>query len=67
MGRPTIFDRPMTPAERMRRSRARLKAEIVPEQVVAPVVDALDRAPPKVGRDIMRRLSREIAKRGRKR
>jgi hypothetical protein len=66
MGRPTIFGHPMTAVERMRRHRQRRKAEIVPEAVVAPVVDALNRAPPKVGRDIMRRLSREIAKRQRK-
>jgi hypothetical protein len=56
----------MTPAERQRRRREKLRAEVRPDDVVASVVAQLDRAPAKVAGEIMRRLTREIAKRQRK-
>jgi hypothetical protein len=50
----------MTPAERQRRRRERLRAEVRPEAVVAYVVAQLNRSSDRVAEKIIRLLRKEI-------
>jgi hypothetical protein len=62
MVRPRIGNHVLTPAERQRRRRARLKEKIDPEAFIADVMRRIRRAGVNVGPQIARRLTIELAR-----
>jgi hypothetical protein len=70
VGRPPIYGRPMSAAERKQRHRAKLEALRQPERIRSEIVSLLDhlnRMPPNIADAVLRTLGTEIAKRRRRR